>query len=303
MGEQRAGLRALVAVSAITLLGAAEIRAIATDLELRPNKAHGQNFVIDPNTVRRIVRLAQVPSGTHVLEVGPGLGSLTLALLEAGAVVRALEIDGRLASQLQFTVHRHAPALSGHLEVQQADALHISAADVAGWNPRPTALIANLPYNVAVPILLHLLSLLPELQSCLVMVQKEVAERLAAQPGTRTYGAPSAKLQWYGTCEYVGEVSRQVFWPVPNVDSALVRITCTLPPECSASRSEVFAIIDRAFMQRRKTLRASLAPAFGSSQACAAALMDAQIDPERRPETLGVVEFAQIADRCTDGIA
>lgn len=286
----------------VTLLGAAEIRAIAAELALRPSKAYGQNFVIDPNTVRRIVRQAQVVPGTCVLEVGPGLGSLTLGLLDAGLSVRAVEIDARLAAQLSSTVLRHAPSVAERLIVQQVDALRIESADVAGWHPQPTALIANLPYNVAVPILLHLLALLPHLTTCLVMVQKEVAERLAAQPGTRTYGAPSVKLQWYGACEYAGEISRQVFWPVPNVDSALVRLTRTTPPPCRASREVVFGIVDRAFAQRRKTLRASLAPLVGDGTACAALLQRAQIDPGRRPETLCVSEFARIADALADRI-
>lgn len=286
----------------VTLLGAAEIRAIAAELALRPSKAYGQNFVIDPNTVRRIVRHAQVPPGTQVLEVGPGLGSLTLGLLDAGMSVRALEIDGRLAAQLSSTVLRHAPSAAERLLVQQVDALRIESAEVVEWHPQPTALIANLPYNVAVPILLHLLALLPQLTTCLVMVQKEVAERLVAQPGTRTYGAPSVKLQWYGTCEYAGEISRQVFWPIPNVDSALVRLTCATAPTCGVSREAVFGIVDRAFAQRRKTLRASLAPLVGDGAACAALLHRAQIDPGRRPETLRVSEFARIADALADRI-
>ena len=303
MGEQRASVRTLVSVPDVTLLGAAEIRAIADDLALRPSKAFGQNFVIDPNTVRRIVRVAQVEPGTCVVEVGPGLGSLTLGLLDAGACVLALEIDERLANQLKPTVLRHAPKVAGQLHVRQVDALRLAEADVTTWSPPPTALIANLPYNVAVPILLHLLALLPSLQACLVMVQKEVAERLSAPAGSRTYGAPSVKLQWYGSCEYAGEISRQVFWPVPNVDSALVRLSRTPPPPCRAKREQVFAVIDRAFMQRRKTLRASLAGLFGDTGTCAAVLRAAQIEPERRPETLRVSDFARIADALEDRIA
>jgi len=303
VGEQRASVRTLVTVPDVTLLGAAEIRSIASDLALRPSKAFGQNFVIDPNTVRRIVRVAQVEPGSSVVEVGPGLGSLTLGLLEAGASVLALEIDERLAHQLIPTVQQHAPKVTGRLSVRQVDALRLTEADVATWNPPPAALIANLPYNVAVPILLHLLALVPSLQTCLVMVQKEVAERLSAPPGSRTYGAPSVKVQWYGSCEYAGEISRQIFWPVPNVDSALVRLVGSPPPPCRSTREQVFAIIDRAFMQRRKTLRASLAGLVGDTGTCATVLGQAQIEPDRRPETLRVSDFARIADALADRIA
>jgi len=287
----------------VTLLGAAEVRAIAQRLELRPSKAFGQNFVIDPNSVRRIVRVAHLSPGMRVLEVGPGLGSLTLALLDVGVDVIAVEVDARLAGQLPSTVAECAPKCLARLQVVQADALRISSEQIDRWQPQPTALVANLPYNVAVPILLHLLSLVTNLQTCLVMVQKEVAERLAAAPGSRVYGAPSVKLQWYGNCEYAGEVSRHVFWPVPNVDSALVRIIRAEPPPCRSTRERVFDVIDTAFGQRRKTLRASLAPLAGDGATSQEVLEAAQVDPGRRPETLRIADFARIADVLGDRIA
>ncbi len=350
----------------VALLTPADIRSLAETLGVRPTKRLGQNFVHDAGTVRRIVRVAGVEPGDVVLEVGPGLGSLTLALLEAGARVVAVEIDPALAAALPGTVERFMPEAAGRLTVVTADALTIrSAADLgsppastspipltpsvseAGEAVReatiignsagesgegegegyvPTKLVANLPYNVATPVILTLLANLPSIQEVLVMVQAEVAERLAAPPGTKVYGSPSAKVAWYGSATMAGMISRTVFWPVPNVDSALVRIvrhpetggtapdgepaearadqpeqvTAAQPAEVRADhlgveREAVFAVVDAAFAQRRKTLRAALAGWAGSAPDAEQAIRGAGIDPTRRGETLTIVEFAQIA--------
>jgi len=276
------------------LLGPVEIRALATRLDLRPTKRRGQNFVIDPNTVRRIVRAAAVTSDDVVLEVGPGLGSLTLALLPAVAGVVAVEIDPLLAAQLPLTVAERAPTLADQLRVVLADALTVGAADLPG--PAPTALVANLPYNVSVPVLLHLLQTLPSLRRVLVMVQAEVADRLAAGPGSKVYGVPSAKARWYGDVRRAGSVGPSVFWPVPNVDSGLVALTRHEPPQTSADRAEVFAVIDAAFATRRKTMRAGLASWAGSPAAAEQALRAAGVDPSARGEQLDVAAFARIAE-------
>ncbi|MFL6139571.1 MAG: 16S rRNA (adenine(1518)-N(6)/adenine(1519)-N(6))-dimethyltransferase RsmA [Frankiaceae bacterium] len=264
---------------------------MAGALGLRPAKALGQNFVHDANTVRRIVRAAGVGAGDVVVEVGPGLGSLTLGLLPVVARVVAVEIDGRLAAALPATVAARAPGAADRLEVLHADALRIDG--VPG--PPPTALVANLPYNVAVPVLLHLLERLPSIRHGLVMVQAEVAERLAARPGGRTYGVPSAKVAWYADAGRAGPVPRPVFWPVPNVDSGLVRLARREPPATTAGRAETFAVIDAAFAQRRKSLRAALAPWAGSPAAAEAALRAAGVDPSARGESLDVAAFARIA--------
>ncbi|RJK98378.1 16S rRNA (adenine(1518)-N(6)/adenine(1519)-N(6))-dimethyltransferase RsmA [Vallicoccus soli] len=278
------------------LLGPAEVRALAERLGTRPTKQLGQNFVHDANTVRRIVRAAGVGPGDVVLEVGPGLGSLTLALLEAARSVVAVEVDPVLAAALPGTVAERAPALAGHLRVVAADALRVRAEDVApDGAPPPTALVANLPYNVAVPVLLTLLERLPSLRTVLVMVQAEVAERLAAEPGSRTYGVPSVKAAWYGRVTRAGAVGRTVFWPVPRVESGLVRLERHDPPATSATREEVFAVVDAAFAQRRKTLRAALAGWAGSAEAAEAALRAAGVDPAARGEALGVAELARVA--------
>jgi len=250
--------------------------------------------VIDPNTVRRIVRAAGVTSDDVVLEVGPGLGSLTLALLPAVAGVVAVEIDPLLATQLPLTVAERAPTLADRLSVVLADALTVGAADLPG--PAPTALVANLPYNVSVPVLLHLLQTLPSLQRVLVMVQAEVADRLAAGPGSKVYGVPSAKARWYGDVRRAGSVGPSVFWPVPNVDSGLVALTRHEPPQTSAERAEVFAVIDAAFATRRKTMRAGLASWAGSPAAAEQALRAAGVDPSARGEQLDVAAFARIAE-------
>jgi len=284
----------------VSLLGATEIRRLADELDLRPTKALGQNFVHDGNTVRRIIAAANLRSTDHVLEVGPGLGSLTLGLLDAAAAVTAVEIDPRLADLLPRTVAEHAPHRSGLLQVITADALDITGdrlavhdADIAA-PADPTALVANLPYNVAVPVLLHLLAEVPTLRSVLVMVQAEVADRLVAGPGSKIYGSPSVKTAWYGTAHRAGSISRSVFWPVPGVDSALVAFQRREHPR-TGDRAAVFAVIDAAFAQRRKTLRAALAEWAGSAAYAESVLLRAKVDPSVRGEAIGVDDFTRIA--------
>jgi 16S rRNA (adenine1518-N6/adenine1519-N6)-dimethyltransferase len=279
----------------VHLLGPAEIRALADRLGVRPTKTLGQNFVIDANTVRRIARLAGVGPGDVVAEIGPGLGSLTLALLETGAHVVAVEIDPVLAGVLAGTVLDRAPGVADRLRVITADALTLSAAQLTGTGKPPTALVANLPYNVAVPVLLTLLERVDGLRTGLVMVQAEVADRLAAGPGEPAYGVPSVKAAWYAEVRRAGSVPRQVFWPVPKVESGLVAFTRREPPVTTAGRAEVFACVDAAFAQRRKTLRAALTGWAGSPGAAEAVLRAAGVDPSARGERLGVEEFAAIA--------
>jgi 16S rRNA (adenine1518-N6/adenine1519-N6)-dimethyltransferase len=274
-----------------TLLGPAEVRALAGRLGIRPTKQWGQNFVIDANTVRRIVRAADVGPQDVVVEVGPGLGSLTLGLLQAARHVTALEIDPVLADELPRTVRRHAPDVADRLSVLHTDALRVQELP----DPQPTALVANLPYNVAVPVVLHLLQQLPTLEKVLVMVQWEVAERLAAGPGSRTYGVPSVKAAWYADVTPAGRIGRTVFWPAPNVDSGLVRMVRRDPPSTPATRQEVFAVVDAAFAQRRKTLRAALAGWAGGAPRAEEILRAAGVDPSLRGERLSVDDFAAIA--------
>jgi 16S rRNA (adenine1518-N6/adenine1519-N6)-dimethyltransferase len=273
------------------LLGPAEVRAMAAELDLRPTKRLGQNFVHDPNTVRRIVRAAELTPDDVVVEVGPGLGSLTLALLPAVRAVHAVEIDPVLAARLPATAADRAPDLADRLTVTPADALRVRAADLPA--PAPTAIVANLPYNVGVPVVLHLLTELPGIRRGLVMVQSEVAERLAAAPGSKAYGVPSAKLAWFAAARRAGPVPRAVFWPVPNVDSGLLAFDRREPPP--GDRAEVFRLIDAAFAQRRKALRSGLAGWAGSPAAAEAVLRAAGIDPLARAETLGVTDFARLA--------
>ncbi|HEY7260956.1 MAG TPA: rRNA adenine dimethyltransferase family protein [Trebonia sp.] len=317
----------------VRLLGAGDIRDIARRLGVRPTKRLGQNFVVEQGTVRRIAALAAPGGGDVVLEVGPGLGSLTLALLEAtsgasgspeacgtavhdGATestegpramparVVAVEIDAALAAELPGTVAARAPELTGQLAVVHADALHVVApggGGAGGGNAAvelpwaPTVLAANLPYNVAVPVVLYLLAALPSLARGVVMVQAEVADRMCAGPGSRVYGAPSAKLAWYAAARLAGTVPRSVFWPVPNVDSKLVAFTRREPPQTTATREEVFAVIDAAFGQRRKTLRAALAGWAGSPAEAERLLRAAGVDPGARGEALTIVDFSRIA--------
>lgn len=273
------------------LLGPAEVRSLAARLDLRPTKQRGQNFVIDANTVRRIVRESGITDQDVVVEVGPGLGSLTLALLEVAGRVVAIEVDDKLASLLPETISTYAPGQADRFEVVHADALRVT--ELPG--PAPTALVANLPYNVSVPVLLHLLALLPSLERGLVMVQSEVADRLAAEPGSKVYGVPSVKAAWYADVRRAGAIGRNVFWPAPNVDSGLVAWTRRDPPATTASRERVFAVIDAAFAQRRKALRGvlrSLAPA----ETVDAALVGAGIAPLARGETLTIDDFVRIAE-------
>ncbi len=283
--------------SAVRLLGPAEIRALADRLGVRPSKRLGQNFVVEPGTVRKIASLAALQPQDVVLEVGPGLGSLTLALLEAGAGrLVAIEIDRALAGELPLTIAARAPQLADRMTVVAADALQVAERDLpAAFLGSPSVLVANLPYNVAVPVLLHLLAVLPTLRRGLVMVQAEVADRMCAGPGSRVYGAPSVKLAWYAAARSAGPVPRTVFWPVPNVDSRLVAFTRRDPPATTATREEVFAVIDAAFRQRRKTLRAALSGWAGSAPEAERLLRAADIDPGARGEALGVGEFARLA--------
>jgi 16S rRNA (adenine1518-N6/adenine1519-N6)-dimethyltransferase len=284
--------------SAARLLGPAEIRQIAGRVGIQPSKRLGQNFVIDPGTIRRIVALAGLRPDDVVLEVGPGIGSLTLGLIGAAQRVVAVEVDPILAAELPATVADRAAALADRLEVITADALSLRA--VPG--PQPTALVANLPYNVAVPVVLHLLEQLPSIERALVMVQAEVADRMSAPPGSKTYGIPSAKLAWYGTARRAGAVSRTVFWPAPNVDSALVAFTrwpaASSPGKADglpgATREEVFAVIDAAFAQRRKTLRSALASWAGSPVFAERVLGEAGVEPSLRGEAIGIEQYILI---------
>jgi 16S rRNA (adenine1518-N6/adenine1519-N6)-dimethyltransferase len=274
-------------------LAPGEIRALARRLGVRPSKRLGQNFVTDAGTVRRIVSLAALEPEDVVLEVGPGFGSLTLGLLPAARQVIAIEVDPLLATALPVTVAAHAPSFPQRLTVVTADAARIGVAELPG-DP-PTALVANLPYNVAVPVVLHLLAELPSLRRGLVMVQAEVADRMTAPPGSRVYGVPSVKLAWYADARRAGSVPRTVFWPVPNVDSGLVAFTRRDPPQVDVPRRAVFAVVDAAFSQRRKTLRAALAGWAGSAAAAERILRAAGVDPGARGEALDVAEFARIA--------
>jgi 16S rRNA (adenine1518-N6/adenine1519-N6)-dimethyltransferase len=272
-----------------TLLGPAEIRDLAEMLGVNPTKKLGQNFVIDANTVRRIVKVAQVASGDTVLEVGPGLGSLTLGLLEVGARVVAVEIDARLAEQLPITVELSQPG--AQLTVIRDDALKIM--ELPG---EPSRLVANLPYNVSVPVLLHLLEHFPSIRAGVVMVQAEVGERLAAAPGSKVYGSPSVKAAWYGAFRTAGKVSRQVFWPVPGVDSILVAFERRPEPlESEELRLATFSLVDAAFQQRRKMLRQSLSAVLGDSATASELITAAGVDPTERGEQLTVDDFLAIA--------
>ncbi|WP_406692712.1 16S rRNA (adenine(1518)-N(6)/adenine(1519)-N(6))-dimethyltransferase RsmA [Saccharopolyspora sp. ID03-671] len=280
-----------------SLLGPADVRRLADELGIKPTKKLGQNFVHDPNTVRRIVSAAEVGADDVALEVGPGLGSLTLALLPAAGSVVAVEIDPVLAERLPRTAREFAPQLADRLTVLPADALRVRAEE---FPKPPTALVANLPYNVAVPVVLHLLAELPSLRHGLVMVQSEVAERMAAEPGSRVYGVPSAKAAWYADVRRAGPVPRKVFWPVPNVDSGLVAFERVDPPS-SAPREDVFRVVDAAFAQRRKALRGALSGWAGSAARAEELLRAARIDPMARGEQLRIADFARIAEIASSG--
>lgn len=274
------------------LLDPASVRRIAAELGLRPTKQRGQNFVIDANTVRRLVRDSGIGPDDVVLEVGPGLGSLTLGLLDVAARVVTIEIDQVLADALPATIADRAPGQVDRFEVVLADAMRVTA--VPG--PAPTALVANLPYNVSVPVLLHLLALLPSLERGLVMVQAEVADRLAAGPGSKVYGVPSVKAAWFADVRRAGAIGRNVFWPAPNVDSGLVAWTRREPPTTQVTREQVFAVIDAAFAHRRKALRPSLRELAGSAELSERALAGAGIDPMTRGEQLRLEDFVRLTE-------
>ena len=273
----------------MTLLGAAQIRELAALLDLKPAKSLGQNFVIDSNVCTKIVRIAGVASDDTALEIGPGLGSLTLAILEKAKAVIAVEIDPRLAGQLPLTIAQHSE-YPENLIVINKDALAIH-----DLPQQPAVLVANLPYNISVPGLLHFLEKFPSIRSGVVMVQAEVADRLAAKPGGKEYGIPSVKAAWWAEVKNVGTVSRSIFWPAPNVDSKLVGFTRRETPGGEALRTKVFTIIDNAFAQRRKMLRSALSGLYGSSSAAEAILIKADIDPTLRGEALEIQGFCQIA--------
>ena len=275
-------------------LGASEIRQLAERLDLRPSKSLGQNFVVDGNTCRKIVRLAEVDGSDVVLEIGPGLGSLTLALLHEVREVIAIEIDNRLAKALPDTVAAHLPDKAANLSVTNDDAMNVTELMTA---VAPTALVANLPYNISVPVLLHTLEHFPSITRGIVMVQAEVAERLAAKPGSKVYGVPSVKLRWWADATVASAISREVFWPIPRVDSLLLSFTRRSHPVINDEglRQRTFTVIDTAFAQRRKMLRASLAPFLGSSEKASARLIELGIDPTARAENLTLEDFILIA--------
>lgn len=275
----------------MSLLGAAEIRALAQSLDLKPSKSLGQNFVIDANVCRKIVRTAGVTTEDIALEIGPGLGSLTLALMEEARTVVAVEIDSRLAQQLPITAKARSDS------PEKLTVIHQDALTVSQLPADPTVLVANLPYNVSVPVFLHLLERFPTLRSGVVMVQAEVADRLAAKPNTKEYGIPSVKAAWWANVSNAGSVSRSIFWPAPNVDSKLVGFTRRQTPGDEELRKKVFAIIDLAFAQRRKMLRSALSSIYGGSTEAEAALTAAGIDPTLRGEALDIHAFCKIAQQ------
>ncbi len=271
----------------VTMLGAAEIRKLAEDLELRPSKSLGQNFVVDANTCQKIVRIAGIEKSDRVVEIGPGLGSLTLAILNLTNQVTVIEIDQRLASKLPETLSAHG---SGEIEIINQDALQVKE-----LINKPNKLVANLPYNVSVPVILTFLERFPSIESGVVMVQYEVAERLAAKPGRKSYGVPSAKAAWWCDVQLRDSVSRSVFWPIPNVDSSLLTFVRHKPIGDEALRLSTFALIDSAFGKRRKMLRSALADLIGSSSMAEMVLNKAGIDPTARGESLEITQFAEIA--------
>jgi 16S rRNA (adenine1518-N6/adenine1519-N6)-dimethyltransferase len=273
----------------MSLLGAAEIRELAAALDLKPSKSLGQNFVHDGNTCLKIVRTAGVQPDDVALEIGPGLGSLTLAMMQEAKAVVVVEIDKRLAEQLPITAAKHADNPE-KLTVINKDALQIDSLPID-----PTVLIANLPYNVSVPVFLHMLEIFPTLRTGVVMVQAEVADRLAAKPSTKEYGVPSVKAAWWADVTGAGVVSRQIFWPVPNVESKLVAFTRRATPGDEALRKRTFEIIDLAFAQRRKMLRSALSSRYGGSTPAEEVLQAAGIDATLRGEALEIGSFVAIA--------
>lgn len=275
------------------LLGPAEIRELAAELNITPTKKLGQNFVHDPNTVRRIVAAAELNPEDIVMEVGPGLGSLTLGLLDTARQVLAVEIDPRLAARLPRTAEERAPEFAERLTVINKDALQVAREDLPA---APTALVANLPYNVSVPVLLHVLEEFPSISKVLVMVQKEVADRLAAAPGSKVYGVPSVKAAFYGRVTQAGTIGKHVFWPAPNIESGLVRIEVSDETDRDL-RERVFPVVDAAFAQRRKTLRSTLSGVYGSPAAAEEALRAVGIDPGLRGEKLSVAQFVELGRR------
>lgn len=295
------------------LLGPQQVRELAAELDINPTKKLGQNFVHDPNTVRKILAAAEVDPDDRVIEVGPGLGSLTLGLLDEVEQVTAVEIDPRLAEKLPDTIGQRAPGVAHKLQVIERDALKVTRADFERDGcPMPTALVANLPYNVSVPVLLHLLKEFPSIRRVLVMVQLEVADRLAAQPGSKIYGVPSVKASYFGTVSRAATIGKNVFWPAPKIDSGLVRIdrfTAEDRPwswpetedEELALRRRVFDIADAAFLQRRKTLRAALSGFYGSADSAENALVSAGIDPKERGEKLAVTDYVRLAQAHVPG--
>jgi 16S rRNA (adenine1518-N6/adenine1519-N6)-dimethyltransferase len=272
----------------LELLGAGEIRSLASQLDLRPTKKLGQNFVIDPNTIRKIVAAANLDASDKVVEIGPGLGSLTLGLLEKVDQLVAIEFDEKLATRLKETLRQKAPEKS--CQIFHADAMTVTQLDI-----QPDALVANLPYNISVPVILHFLENFPSISKVLVLVQAEVAARLVAGPGSKTYGSPSVKLAWYGKASAAGVVSRSIFWPVPNVDSALVYFEKRSIPLPTPLRAEVFRVIDGAFAQRRKTLRQALAVWAGSADLAEKILIRAGVSPQARGEDLSIDDFIEVA--------
>ena len=284
------------ALEAAQLLGPTEVRGLAARLGIQPSKRLGQNFVVDAGTVTKIAAMARIRADDVVLEVGPGFGSLTMPLLAAARQVTAVEVDHVLAAELPATIEARAPQLAGRLAVVTGDAARVT--ELPG-DP-PSVLVANLPYNVSVPVVLHLLATVPSLRGGVVMVQAEVADRMCAPPGSRIYGVPSAKIAWFATARRAGSVGRAVFWPVPRVDSGLVELARLQPDEAArvrgtAGRAETFAVIDAAFSQRRKTLRSALAAWAGSPSAAEDTLRAADVDPALRGEALSVADFARIA--------
>lgn len=285
----------------LPLLSASDIRKLADSLDLRPTKTLGQNYVIDPNTIRRIVNIAKLDPTGHVLEVGPGLGSLTLGLIDQAQAVTAIEIDQPVAAQLPTTVEQWRPGTADRLSVMAADALRITGAEISAAAPEaadgpPSAIVANLPYNVAVPVILHLLAELPSITHGLVMVQHEVAERLTAEPGSKIYGVPSVKMAWYAETTLAGTIGTKVFWPAPRITSGLVHFSARKPPETTVLREQVFEVIDVAFAQRRKTMRAALSTWAGSGAIAEEILVAADVDPKARGEVLDITDFARIAE-------